>query len=562
MRLHDFLNLSENMDHSQDGRAVPELKAALTSHSKEIQSATDDQVYDIIDRMMTRIAKSHGISGQKLHDMWVDKYGQIPDTWIMKIKEERQRLDPHCWKNKKIGNPNTKVKGGVRVNNCVPKEGLVAGLVSTLLVEYDRSKTAANFGEKILAIAAKDKWLVNELMARMRFLVGSDQLALKFAELVKTDPQETITKILEYLERGDPTPHKEYTPAIAKMYANGQSKMEDIVSTLADYLTKFDRLKRKKKIQPPRNDFNRYRNLEDFYDVVDEYPDEEEVKPETKQNAQELYRDSRLIVTVPRDVAAACYYGQGTRWCTAGKNNNMYDYYTKGDRPLYVIIPRQPAHPGEKYQFHFETKQFMNEQDRQIGMDGIAQLVQRFPELTKILQAPAEKYSIMPLIGPEYKNIVKEFTPVAIEQTAQLVNQYADRIIGFGFKSIKDYGIVLNPQSEQAIEGNMRDYLAQCLKAMTAHTGIWNQIMQQSGTERNEDKIESMLSSDELLKKVSETSQAGQLLHKELQNQKINNMAVPHVVDLVMRDPLFRFLMRQIPKMYTAKLQENGHALA
>jgi hypothetical protein len=553
MQLYDFLNLAENMDHSQDGRAVPELKAALTSHSKQIQSATDDQVYDIIDRMMTRIAKSHGISGQKLHDMWVDKYGQIPDTWIMKIKEERQRLDPKCWTGyKKQG---TKLKGGVRVNNCVPKEGLVAGLVNTLLVEYDRSKTAANFGEKILAVAAKDRWLINEILGRVPNMKT-------FAELVKTDPQETITKILEYLERGDPTPHKEYTPAIAKMYANGQSKMEDIVSTLADYLTKFDRLKRKKKIQPPRNDFNRYRNLEDFYDVVDEYPDEEEVKPETKQNAQELYRDNRLIVTVPRDVAAACYYGQGTRWCTAGKNNNMYDYYTKGDRPLYIIIPRQPAHAGEKYQFHFETKQFMNEQDHQIGMDGIAKLVQRFPELTKILQAPAEKYSIMPLIGPEYKNIVTEFTPVAIKQTAELVNQYADRIIGFGFKSIKDYGIVLNPQGEQAIEENMRDYLAQCLKAMTAHTGIWNQIMQQSGTERNEDKIESMLSSDELLKKVSETSQSGRLLHQELQNQKISNNAVPHVVDLVMRDPLFRFLMRQIPKMYTAKLQENGHALA
>jgi hypothetical protein len=31
---------------------------------------------------MTRIAKSHGISGQKLHDMWVDQYDEIPDTWI------------------------------------------------------------------------------------------------------------------------------------------------------------------------------------------------------------------------------------------------------------------------------------------------------------------------------------------------------------------------------------------------------------------------------------------------------------------------------------------------
>lgn len=33
---------------------------------------------------------------------------------------EKQRLDPKCWKGKKIGNPKTKMKGGVRVNNCVP----------------------------------------------------------------------------------------------------------------------------------------------------------------------------------------------------------------------------------------------------------------------------------------------------------------------------------------------------------------------------------------------------------------------------------------------------------
>ena len=38
--------------------------------------------------------------------------------------EEKVRLDPHCWHNKKIGNPKTKVKGGTRVNNCVPAESV------------------------------------------------------------------------------------------------------------------------------------------------------------------------------------------------------------------------------------------------------------------------------------------------------------------------------------------------------------------------------------------------------------------------------------------------------
>jgi hypothetical protein len=36
------------------------------------------------------------------------------------INEEKQRLDPSCWKGyKKQG---TKMKGGVRVNNCVPNK--------------------------------------------------------------------------------------------------------------------------------------------------------------------------------------------------------------------------------------------------------------------------------------------------------------------------------------------------------------------------------------------------------------------------------------------------------
>jgi hypothetical protein len=74
----------ENMNHAKDNQAVPELKSALLAKKAILQKATDDQVYDIIDKIMTRIAKSHGISGQKLHDMWVKEYDQIPDTWIMK----------------------------------------------------------------------------------------------------------------------------------------------------------------------------------------------------------------------------------------------------------------------------------------------------------------------------------------------------------------------------------------------------------------------------------------------------------------------------------------------
>lgn len=73
----------ENMDHDKDSQCVPELKSALLAQKDAIKNADDDAVYDIIDKIMSRIAKSHGISGQTLHDMWVSKYKEIPDTWIM-----------------------------------------------------------------------------------------------------------------------------------------------------------------------------------------------------------------------------------------------------------------------------------------------------------------------------------------------------------------------------------------------------------------------------------------------------------------------------------------------
>ena len=45
----------------------------------------------------------------------------LADAGYGVMAEEKVRLDPKCWTGKKIGNPKTKMKGGVRVNNCVPK---------------------------------------------------------------------------------------------------------------------------------------------------------------------------------------------------------------------------------------------------------------------------------------------------------------------------------------------------------------------------------------------------------------------------------------------------------
>lgn len=209
MRLYDFFNLSENMDHSRDGRAVPELKAALTAHRGEIQDATDDQVYDIIDRMMTRIAKSHGISGQKLHDMWVDKYGQIPDTWIMKIKEVAEAFDtplPITWEKGDHGDVDAlaKLPDGTYLSIMFNKQDNVKPDDKTWMVEFHRNNSQEVTGE-----GDAQKVFATVLSAIQQFIVKYKPLKIYFSA------------------SKEPAPLKLSSPAGAKANPESRAKLYD-----------------------------------------------------------------------------------------------------------------------------------------------------------------------------------------------------------------------------------------------------------------------------------------------------------------------------------------------
>jgi hypothetical protein len=77
-------DLEEDRDqHCSSAKAVPALKSALTNRKTQLNRLGDKALYDKIDKIMRRIAMTYGIAPEKLHDLWVDKYGEIPDTWIL-----------------------------------------------------------------------------------------------------------------------------------------------------------------------------------------------------------------------------------------------------------------------------------------------------------------------------------------------------------------------------------------------------------------------------------------------------------------------------------------------
>ncbi len=246
------------------------------------------------------------------------------------------------------------------------------------LFEYNRDATAKNWGAKLLAAANKDKSYKDIHQLRVE----------------KVD-ERYLPDILQRLEAADPTKNKEYTQWLAKVYSTGTIKIEDIISRGADALAKYVYAKRKNLLKPEHKDIGRlsFKDVEDIAIQVPQVPQEQK-----QQNAVQYYKDKDLRIIIPHDEEAACYYGQGTKWCTAARTNNMFKHYSKKGL-LYIIIPTKPEYPGEKYQFNFETYQFMNEKDERADLTA---LVRRYPQLQEIFKEEADKHSVLPLIiSPE-----------------------------------------------------------------------------------------------------------------------------------------------------------------
>jgi len=188
------------------------------------------------------------------------------------------------------------------------------------------------------------------------------------------------------LAEADPTEHKEYAPWIASRYATGGEVRDENntvtgirgINHIEDFgrthtaLSAFHDAKVKKKLTKNNinADINTYKSLPDLEDAVDKIPKEATKKEElkaVKEGEATKYDTEHWTTIIPHSVAAACAYGAGTRWCTTNKSGNMFNSYNK-DGPMHIMVPKAPKYPGEKYQFHLHSNQFMDPKDSPVDI--------------------------------------------------------------------------------------------------------------------------------------------------------------------------------------------------
>ena len=180
-----------------------------------------------------------------------------------------------------------------------------------------------------------------------------DDRALK--SLFMADPTFKQTRRGSFLGR--------YGVWIGNMYANGGIKPGD-APELKSALFTYD----KNKTQLPQ--IKDCKSLSELIGWVKDLSDDfKAVRKQSKAKAdlEKVYEDNEWLVYVPHSHAAARRGGEGTHWCTASENDYYYNIYSN-QGPLYINIRKSD---GAKFQFHFESSQFMDANDKPVRLNEI-----------------------------------------------------------------------------------------------------------------------------------------------------------------------------------------------
>jgi hypothetical protein len=135
-------------------------------------------------------------------------------------------------------------------------------------------------------------------------------------------------------------------------------------------------------------DINQYANLNELEEVVNttipyyRHHQKKKAYLDAEQGMDKIGEDRAWEIYIPRNKGAACELGKGTDWCTAAPGLDYYEEYHSDDDPLIVFVSKQD--PKDRYQFHYGTEQYMDNEDVPVATE-------TFLHLHRILIDNAEK---------------------------------------------------------------------------------------------------------------------------------------------------------------------------
>jgi len=134
----------------------------------------------------------------------------------------------------------------------------------------------------------------------------------------------------------DSVPHK-YLMWVGKTFDG--INFEENFPKLYNSLNKFTKLS----TNLPKTDINQYQNLDDLLNAISVYENRERRDVKKVEGGNVVYDDGKLFVVNPLDYKSSCYYGKGTKWCTAAETDTQFKKYNEDGKLFYIIDRTKPT---------------------------------------------------------------------------------------------------------------------------------------------------------------------------------------------------------------------------
>lgn len=95
-------------------------------------------------------------------------------------------------------------------------------------------------------------------------------------------------------------------------------------------------------------DINQFKSLEEIITAINNHENKVRRTVKSVDGANIVYEDDRFTVVTPQTHKASCYYGAGTKWCTASMNGSShFDNYNVEGKLFYILDKK--AKSNDKY---------------------------------------------------------------------------------------------------------------------------------------------------------------------------------------------------------------------
>lgn len=186
-----------------------------------------------------------------------------------------------------------------------------------------------------------------------------DDFKLKYGKKFTPDNLDKITKLVA----------PKYLDWVGKFFdeVGFDSKFKDLVGALKRFEIISTNL--------PLTDINQYKSLDELTNAIKTYDNRVRRDVKEVKGGKVVYDDGRFFVVNPLNYESSCYYGKGTKWCTAAETDTHFKRYNEDGKLFYIIDRTKPSNdPNYKVALlkKFDGDMtFYDAKDDRVNFDGV-----------------------------------------------------------------------------------------------------------------------------------------------------------------------------------------------